>query len=44
MAGALAVLLALAEGGVSMALIMLVIVLLVQNTLENIVQPKITAK
>jgi predicted PurR-regulated permease PerM len=43
-AGALAVLLALAEGGVSMALIMLVIVLLVQNTLENIVQPRITAK
>jgi len=43
-AGALAVLLALAEGGTSMALIMLVVVLLVQNTLENIVQPRITAK
>jgi predicted PurR-regulated permease PerM len=43
-AGALAVLLALADGGVSMAVIMLVIVLLVQNTLENIVQPRITAK
>jgi predicted PurR-regulated permease PerM len=43
-AGALAVLLALAEGGTTMALIMLAVVLLVQNTLENIVQPKITAK
>ena len=43
-AGALAVLLALAEGGTSLALIMLVVVLLVQNTLENIVQPRITAK
>jgi predicted PurR-regulated permease PerM len=43
-AGGLAVLLALADGGASMAAIMLVIVLLVQNTLENIVQPRITAK
>jgi predicted PurR-regulated permease PerM len=43
-AGALAVLLALAEGGTSMALIMLAVVLVVQNTLENIVQPRITAK
>ena len=42
--GGLAVLLALAHGGASQALIMLVVVLLVQNTLENIIQPKITAK
>lgn len=42
--GGLAVLLALAEGGTSMALFMLVVVLLVQNTLENIIQPKITSK
>jgi predicted PurR-regulated permease PerM len=41
--GALAVLLALAEGGPTAALIMLVVVLLVQNTLQNIVQPKITS-
>jgi len=42
--GALPVLLALAHGGTSQALIMLVVVLLVQNKLENIVQPKITAR
>ena len=42
--GGLAVLLALAEGGTSMALFMLVVVLLVQNTLENIIQPKVTSK
>ena len=41
--GALPVLLALTHGGTSQALIMLVVVLLVQNTLENIIQPKITA-
>jgi predicted PurR-regulated permease PerM len=42
--GGLAVLLALAHGGTSQALIMLAVVLLVQNTLENVIQPKITAK
>jgi predicted PurR-regulated permease PerM len=42
--GGLAVMLALAEGGTTLALIMLAIVLLVQNTLENIVQPRVTAK
>jgi predicted PurR-regulated permease PerM len=42
-AGGFAVLLALADGGISSALIMLAIVLVVQNTMENIVQPKITA-
>jgi predicted PurR-regulated permease PerM len=41
--GALAVLLALAEGGTTAALIMLVVVVLVQNTLQNIIQPKITS-
>ena len=43
-AGGLAVLLALAHGGTSQALIMLAVVILVQNTLENIIQPKITAR
>ena len=33
----------LADGGISSALIVLAIVLVVQNTMENIVQPKITA-
>lgn len=42
-AGGFAVLLALADGGISSALIVLAIVLVVQNTMENIVQPKITA-
>jgi predicted PurR-regulated permease PerM len=42
--GGLAVLLALAHGGTSQAFIMLVVVILVQNTLENIIQPKITAR
>ena len=42
-AGAFAVLLALADGGASSALIILVVVILVQNTMENIVQPKITS-
>ena len=42
--GGLAVLLALAHGGTSQALIMLAVVILVQNTLENIIQPKITAR
>ena len=42
--GALAVLLALADGGTSSALIMLVVVLLAQNTLQNVVEPRITAK
>ena len=39
MSGALAVLLALAEGGTDTALIMLVIVLLANGLLQNIVQP-----
>lgn len=42
--GALAVLLALASGGTTAALIMLVVVFLAQNTLQNIIEPKITAK
>jgi predicted PurR-regulated permease PerM len=42
-AAGLAVLLALADGGMSSALIVLAIVVFVQNTMENIVQPKITA-
>ena len=42
--GGLAVLLALASGGPTAALIMLVVVFLAQNTLQNIIEPKITAK
>lgn len=41
--GALAVLLALADGGVTSAVIILVVVLLVQNTMQNLVQPRITS-